>query len=488
MKVSADVCHARRTQGEERGLEFGDYIRVVRKRWMLIVVAVLAGVAVGAVVSILTTARYEAKTLSFVSVQNSGTIQDFAQGATYTQNIIQSFVDAIRSPAVLDEVVADPNLGLDETASELAHDVDATVSRDSVNIEITVTRNDPAQAAAIADAVTASFRKQASELTRPGAGAASPVVVTILTPAEVPAKPVVPDTKLNLAVGVFIGLAVGLALALLIDRLDTRIRNEQDVSNVTDVPTLGGIVFDEQASKRPLIVHSLPSSPRSEAFRSLRTNLQFLDVEGGPRSFVVTSSVSGEGKSTTTANLAIAIAQSEARVLVIDGDLRDPSIATLFGIEGAVGLTDVLIGRAEASEAMQTWGLTNLTILPAGSVPPNPSELLGSEALRKLLLAAEQEFDFVLIDSPPLLPVTDAALLAKHVRGSLVIVAAGKTHRGQLTGALDALRNVDAHVAGLIITMLPTKGPEAYGYGRYGYGAQGYGREHPAAKASETPE
>lgn len=456
-------------------MEFRDYVRVVRKRWMLVVVLVLAGTAVGAVLTVLTPARYEAKTLSFVSVQSSGTIQDFAQGTTYTQNIIQSFVDAIRSPAVLNAVVADPNLQLNETASDLADDVTATVGRNSVNIEIAVTRNDPAQAAAIADAVTASFRKQASELTRPSAGAPSPVVVTTLTPAEVPKKPVVPDTKLNLALSTLMGLGVGLACALIIDRLDTRIRSEQDVRNFTDAPTLGGILFDELAAQRPLIVQSLPSSPRSEAFRSLRTNLQFLDIEDGPRSFVVTSSMPGEGKSTTTANLAIAIAQSEARVLVIDADLRDPSIADLFGIEGAVGLTDVLIGRVDAIDAMQPWGLENLTILPAGSVPPNPSELLGSEALLNLLHTVEKDYDVVLLDTPPLLPVTDAALLAKHVRGALVIVAAGKTHRGQLQGAFDNLRNVDAHIAGMVFTMLPTKGPDAHRYGSNTYGAYGYG-------------
>ncbi|MBO9578333.1 MAG: polysaccharide biosynthesis tyrosine autokinase [Microbacteriaceae bacterium] len=456
-------------------MELRDYIRVLRKRWVLVVALTLVGVAAAAVASLLMTPKYQARTLSFVSVQNGGSITEFAQGTTFAQTIIRSFPAAVSSPTVLDAVVDDPELGLDETATELADSVSASAVLNSVNLEITVTRADPVEAANIANAVTASFRTQASELTRPAEGEASPVVVTILTPAEVPTEPISPNTKLNLALGVLLGLVVGLAIALLIEVLDTRIRGEHHVRQLTQSPILGGIAFDKFAPKRPLIVQTEPRSPRAEAFRSLRTNLQFLDVEGGPRSFVVTSSVPAEGKSTTSANLAIVMAQSGARVLLIDGDLRSPSVAEMFGIEGAVGLSDVLIARVRLQDATQLWGLKNLAILPAGAMPPNPSELLGSQAMVNLLRHVEQEYDIVLIDAPPLLPVTDSALLSKHVRGALVVVAAGKTHRGQVSGSLESLQNVGAHIAGIVLTMLPTRGPDAYGYGRYGYGAYGYG-------------
>ena len=455
-------------------MELRDYIRILRKRWLLIAVLALAGVAGAALASILMTPKYEARTLSFVSVQNGGTISEFAAGTTYAQNIIRSFTEAVPSPKVLDEVVNDPDLGLDETASELAESVQATAVLNTVNIEIVVTRPDPVEAANIANAVTASFRKQAAELTRPAEDAPSPVQVTILAPAEVPPGPVSPNVPLNLALGLLVGLALGLGIAILIEVLDTRIRGERHIREITDAPILGAITFDKNAPKRPLIVQAEPSSPRAEAFRSLRTNLQFLDVEGGPRSFVVTSSVAAEGKSTTTANLAIVMAQSGIRVLVIDADMRSPSIASIYGIEGAVGLSDVLIGRVKLPDAIQPWGMKTLSILPAGATPPNPSELLGSRAMVALLRAVEKEFDAVLIDAPPLLPVTDSALLAKHVRGAIVVVASGRTHRGQLHGAIESLRNIGAHVAGLVVTMLPTKGPDAYGYGRYGYG-YGYG-------------
>jgi succinoglycan biosynthesis transport protein ExoP len=199
-----------------------------------------------------------------------------------------------------------------------------------------------------------------------------------------------------------------------------------------------------------------------------------LEVESGGRSFVITSSIPSEGKTTTSANLAIALADSGAQVVIIDGDLRRPKLASYMGLEGAVGLTDVLISRTELADALQPWGRGNLVVLPAGTVPPNPSELLGSRAMASLIQTLEAEFDVVLIDLPPLLPVTDAALVSKLTRGALVVVAAGRTHKGELAGAIATLENVGANVAGVILTMLPTKGPDAYGYGRYGYGQYGY--------------
>jgi succinoglycan biosynthesis transport protein ExoP len=141
-----------------------------------------------------------------------------------------------------------------------------------------------------------------------------------------------------------------------------------------------------------------------------------------------------------------------------------------MGLEGAVGLTDILIGRAEIEDVIQPWGSGMLSILPAGQIPPNPSELLGSQGMARLLQDLEARYDVVLIDAPPLLPVTDAAILSKNAGGAIVVVAAGRTHRTQLKSAIANLTNVGADVLGLVITMLPTKGPDAYGYGHYGYG------------------
>jgi succinoglycan biosynthesis transport protein ExoP len=454
-------------------VELRDYLRVLRKRWVLILAMTLVGVAAAAGATILTTPKYEASTLVYIQVQSTGTVGELAQGSAFIQSQVKSFAEVVSTPRVLNSAIT--SLGLDESADQLAQSVVASAPIDTVNIEITVTRDSPQEAETIANAITASFREVVGEITTTtGTVPVSQVSVSVLRDATVPTKPISPNTFLNLALGLFIGLAIGLGLALLREVLDTRIRGERDVTAITTAPIIGGISFDPNAIDKPLIVQDNPHSVRSEAFRTLRTNLQFLEVESGAKSFVITSSLPSEGKTTTAANLAIALADSGAHVVLIDADLRRPKLAMYMGIEGAVGLTDLLISRADIADVLQPWGRGNLMVLPAGAIPPNPSELLGSRAMASLLHTLEAEFDVVIVDLPPLLPVTDAALVSKMTRGALVVVAAGKTHKGELAGAIAALENVGANVAGVILTMLPTKGPDAYGYGRYGYGGYGY--------------
>jgi succinoglycan biosynthesis transport protein ExoP len=467
-------------------VDLRDYIRILRKRWVAIIAIALIGLAASAGVTILTTPKYEASTLVYIQVQSSGTVGELAQGSTFIQSQMKSFAEVVRTPRVLEPAIK--SLGLEESSGQLAQSIVATAPLDSVNIEITVTRPSPSSAADIANAVTASFRQVVGEITAtPNVTSGSQVSVSVLTDATVPSQPISPSTLINLALGLVLGLAAGLGVAVIWELLDTRIRGERDVKQLTDAPIIGGITYDPNAVKRPLIVQDDPHSIRAEAFRTLRTNLQFLEVESGTKSFVVTSSIPSEGKTTTAANLAIALSDSGAHVVLIDADLRRPKIASYMGIDGAVGLTDVLISRVELGDALQPWGRGDLAVLPAGTIPPNPSELLGSRAMAALIRSLEADFDVVILDLPPLLPVTDAALVSKMTRGALLVVAAGRTHRGELAGAVAALDNVGASVAGIILTMLPTKGPDAYGYGRYGYGAYGYRRDDPAEVEPREP-
>jgi non-specific protein-tyrosine kinase len=178
-----------------------------------------------------------------------------------------------------------------------------------------------------------------------------------------------------------------------------------------------------------------------------------------------------EGKSTTACNLAIAMAQTGVRVCLVEGDLRRPRIADYLGVESAVGMTDVLIGRVPLEDALQSWGGGMLEVLPSGPLPPNPSELLSSRGMDELMRSLEERFDLVLVDAPPLLPVTDGAILSTLTDGAVLCVRARSTRKDQLEQAVGALRAVDAKILGVVLTMVPAKGPDAYqGYG-YGYGS-----------------
>jgi capsular exopolysaccharide synthesis family protein len=197
----------------------------------------------------------------------------------------------------------------------------------------------------------------------------------------------------------------------------------------------------------------------------LRTNLQFIDIADRPKSLVISSSIPSEGKSTIAINLAVSLADTGARVILADADLRRPSIAEYLGIEGRVGLTTVLIGRAEVEDVVQPLGTTSLDLLPAGQIPPNPSELLGSTAMADLLERLTASYDMVLLDSPPLLPVTDAVVLSNLAGGALVVVGADRIHRPQLQQSLESLETAGAHVFGIVMNKISSREAAAYGYG-----------------------
>lgn len=452
-------------------MELRDYLRVLRKNWLILVAMVIIGLTGGTALALTTTPMYSTSTKLYVSVRTEGAATgELVQGTTFARQMVTSYVDVIGTALVLEPVIDE--LKLDTTVSELAQRISADAPQNTVNINISVRDADPKVAVKIADTTADSFRNAVQNTLEKPASAEgiSPVQVWVTQPAELPEGPSSPNIPLYVLLGAFLGLIAGIAIAALRTVLDTRVHTTHDIEQVTSYPVLGGIANDPEARSRPLIVHADPRSPRAESFRSLRTNLQFLDISDGPRTFVVSSAGPGEGKSTTTANLAIALSETGARVALLDGDLRLPRVADYMGIEGSVGMTDVLIGRVEVADALQKWGDRNLYVLTSGRVPPNPTELLGSAAMDNLITQLGEYFDFVLIDAPPILLVTDAALLSKKTRGMIMVAASGKVRKPQLTAAIRALETAGGKLLGLVATMLPTRGPDAYGYGSYVYG------------------
>ncbi|HET9873720.1 MAG TPA: polysaccharide biosynthesis tyrosine autokinase, partial [Propionibacteriaceae bacterium] len=331
-------------------------------------------------------------------------------------------------------------------------------------LEIAATHTNREQAAGIANAIGKQLTTVAADLVPQRPDGSESVRATILAPAQIPLEASSPRVPRNLALGLALGLLLGAGVALLRHILDTKIRNDQDVHAVTDSAVLGVIPFDAGAPSHPVVMHDDALGARSEAVRRLRTNLQFVDVAERSKSIVITSSIPGEGKSTTALNLAVSLADAGLKVILVDADLRRPSVAEYLGLEGSVGLTTVLIGRAEIGDVVQPWQQTSLDILPAGQVPPNPSELLGSKAMGALLQSLTETYDMVLLDSPPLLPVTDAAVLSKFAGGTLVVVGADRIHRPQLRDALESLTTVGANVQGLVLNKAARRDTTAYVY------------------------
>lgn len=461
-------------------MEIRDYLLILRRSWSLVLALTLVGLLGAGAASVLIQPTYKSDTQLFVAIQNSGSVQELAQGNTFSQARVQSYVKTVTTPTVLQPVI--DSLGLQVTSSELASKISATTDLNTVLITVSVSDKSPAQAAAIAQAVAESLIKAVDNLERPKAGGTSPVRLSVITPAATPTAPAAPNTKLNLALGVLIGLAVGIGGAFLRASLDSRVRGETDVRRITNASILGGIAFDPEAPKRPLVTQMATQSPRAESFRQIRTNLQFAHVSHERKTVLVTSSVPGEGKSTMATNLAISLAQSGQSVALIDADLRRPMVGEYLGLERNAGLTTALVGHADLDDLLQLWGDDGLYVLTSGQIPPNPSELLGSEAMKILISRLEQTFDAVVIDAPPLLPVTDAAVLAQHVGGVVLVVGSQKLRHKDLEQSLAALAMVEADILGIVINRVPTKGPDAYSYSYYSYtqeepkGSAGRGR------------
>lgn len=438
----------------------------------------LASLAIAGGVTMLMTQRYTATTRLFFAVAGTGSATDLAQGSSFAERQMTSYAEVARSPLVLNPVIRD--LGLDMTADVLDNRITATVPTDTVILELAVIDENAAQSAAIANAVGAKVSEVASRLSPDRADGSQAVLATTLAPAAVPVAASTPNIPRNLALGLVVGLLLGFGVALLRQVLDTKVRSEQDVRAATDSSILGVIAFDDKVPTHPVILRDDPHSPPAEAIRRLRTNLQFIDVAERSRSIVISSSVSGEGKTTTAINLAVSLADAGSRVLLIDADLRRPSIADYLGLEGRAGLTTVLIGKATEADVVQPWGDSSLDVLPAGQVPPNPSELLGSKAMQALLDRVTSTYDIVLIDSPPLLPVTDAAVLGRQVGGLLVIAGVDVIHRPQLKETMNLLDTAGCHVLGVVVNKIARRDVGAYVY-EHGY----YGSSFPVEETEE---
>ncbi|NHW47392.1 polysaccharide biosynthesis tyrosine autokinase [Paenarthrobacter sp. MSM-2-10-13] len=443
-------------------MDLHEYIRILRRNWMIIISVGLVGLLVGGGASLLSKPTYTAETQLFVAIQSSGSVQELQQGNTFIQARVQSYVRTVQSPKVLQPAI--DVLGLSMAPEQLAPRVKATADPNTVLITISVTDNSAVQAAAIAQAVADSLITTVAWLEKPQTGGNSPVNLSVIAPAKAPSAPSAPNVRMNLLLGLSSGLLLGLAIAIVRAKTDNRIRGEADLRALTGTALLGGISFDQDAVKKPLLTQAPLQSRRAETFRQLRTNLQFANVAGHARTVMVTSSLPGEGKSTTATNLAIAMAQAGHSVCIVDADLRRPMVSEYLGLDRNAGLTTALLGAADLNDLLQPWGEENLYVLASGQIPPNPSELLGSADMKQLLNRLSDTFDTVIIDTPPVLPVTDATVLAQHVDGVIVVVGAHSTRRHDLERSLAALELVDTKILGIVLNQLPSKGADAYSY------------------------
>ena len=316
--------------------------------------------------------------------------------------------------------------------------------------------------------------------------------ISVVDEAKVPAWPHKPNLRLNALLALVLGLLGGVGLAFLFEHLDDTFRRPEELEKLLGLPVLGVIpkTRQERGDSRPmaLVGHDDPRSVFAEAYRSVRTALQFSTASGVPRLLTVTSAMAGEGKTTTALSLAIQFAQAGKQTLLIEADLRKPSLHRILNLDNQVGLTNYLAGGgAQPVDIAKPTHIANLFAVPSGPLPPNPVDLLSSARMVELLSLAAGKFDQVILDSPPLLGLADALIIGNLCEGTLLTVEMGNTPRGYALGALKRLRGARVHMLGAILTKLEARAG-AYGYYRsYYYYHTGYYGEAAAPDAKKLP-
>lgn len=425
-----------------------DFTRILRTRWKIICGILVVAIAGAVAYLLLATPQYVAYTRLFVSTTSDGTNTQTNDGGLFAQRRVLSYTQLLQGGLLAQRTI--DKLGLDMTSEQLQKEVTAVAPTDTVLIDVTVQDPSPTRARDIANTLCDEFVVMAAALETPDLGARPNAQVVVQQRAGVPEHPVSPKKARILAVAAVVGLLLGLLAALIRDRLDPAIRRPESVEDITGVGVIGEIPLRGGRGAQSVVAVEQDDPTAADAFRELRTNLQSLEVAPGPRMLLVASSVAGEGRTSVAVNLAVALGEAGHSVVVVDADLRQPTVAASLDITGSVGLSTILTGAAELSDALQETQHSGVTALPAGDVTVNPTEILGTQRARTVFAELGERFDYVVVDSPPG-TVKDAAMVGAYMEGVLLVVRYGSSSRKQLAGTVAALTRAGAPLTGAVV-------------------------------------
>lgn len=444
---------------------FSNLIAGWSRNWWVIVTSALVLGLLAFAVSVFQSPVYKATATLYVTAgSGESNAQSAYQGSLASQQKVASYARLVTSEAVLSAALG--GLASDVSIDQARKSVYAETVPQTVLLNVTAEDENPATAARVANGVSNSMVSYVKSLERPDGSDQSLAKLTVVTPAAVPSEPSSPNVLRNSILGMLAGAVLGVGLAFGRMRLDDQVRLVTDLEG-EGRPAVMGVVPNADLLDAEVIDHSDPGAHASlEAYRKIRTNLTFANVDSPPRLILVTSAIQSEGKTTTAIGIATALVESGNRVLLMDADLRRPTVASRFGLNRDVGLTDFLRGEGEIHDYVQAAASGGPFVLGAGGTPPNPAELLGSERFRAGTKQLVEMFDYVIVDSAPVLPVADAAVLSGGVDGVLFVSRVGRVSKGEVALAFDELRKVGANVLGSVLN-----GAGSIGSGYYYYGS-----------------
>lgn len=440
-----------------------DFMRIVRKNAALLIVMVLAGGIGGVGVFMMLPDEYTSQTELFVSTVEASNPDQKQIASAFVQERLRTYVDLADSRLVLEPVIRD--LGLKLSPEKLAEFVSASSDHGTVLLTISGTSTTPGGAARLSEAVANNLTTTITDLESRHGKAQSGIRLAVANDASVPTATSGPVRWVCAAIGALLGAALGIAIALFRSAVDSKVRDIADVREVTSAPILASVPVRSESETRPEVTATDQDSPYAEAIRRMRTNLRFARVEDSNNVIVVTSSVPAEGKTSTSVQLAISLAQSGQRVALVDVDLRQPAVADKLGLENSAGLTTALVGAADVHDLLQPWGQDELYVLTAGERVSNPVELIDSRSMSALMTVLRNDFDTVILDCPPVLPVADGLLLAKTAGRIIHVIAVNEISHNELEEALKDLSVVDTPIS-LVINKVPLGHADLTGYSK----------------------
>ncbi|MBA4022766.1 MAG: protein tyrosine kinase [Gordonia sp.] len=444
-----------------------EFLRSLRRGWLVVaIVTALCGLLAFGYCALQNPVYKATATLYVTSGTSDSSLSAVSanQGMLASQQRVQSYTKLVRSDAVVERAVEDANL--DMSVAEAKSAVAASTTSSTVLLNVSAQSEQRGDAELLANAVAESLSKYITTLETPSGGGSPLAKLTIISPANASSDPVSPQTTRTVGLALVAGLLLGVLGVVGWARYSNKVEGENSIAHVTNAPVLAAVPSDDLLKKQGLIDFGSGATLAAEAYRKLRTNLSFTSVDNPSRRLIVTSALAAEGKTTTAMNLAAAIAETGKRVVLVDADLRRPQVDHRTGGLGDVGLTNYLKGDGSMADLLQPSEVKGLQILASGPQPPNPAELLGSKKAGQGIENLSAMFDFVIIDSPPLLPVTDAAVLAQWADGVILVARANQSRIPDVAAAIEQLEAVQATLVGVVLTDLPTRGG-AYKYGYY---------------------
>lgn len=436
------------------------FLRVFRRHWVAVLLAAVLGFTLAFGWVSTKPKVYQSASRLFVTAPKSET--SLSQGGIYAIDRAAAYAALVKGYDFTSAAIKTENL--DMTPAELSGRIWAAVEVNTPVITIAATAPTAAEAQRLTEQMADALVAYVPKLETPSTSSLSktPMKVSVVDDAFLPTAPIAPGVKKYVAVGLLMGLVLGSGYAVLRELLDDRLSSMEDINQAAgrEVALLGVVPRDRKIARLPIADQLKESQRLAEELRMLRTNVTYLDPHAEHRCYVVTSSVPGEGRTSTVVNLAFSMASTGRKVLLIDADLRGGRVGTALGLTSSVGLSDILIGEKTFADAVRHRA--DLDVLPAGPTPPNPTELLGSAAMEQLLTQASTDYDIVLIDGTPLLSFTESAVLAATCQGTILVVRYRWTRVEEFARALARLTTTEARLCGVVVTRTPRKGFENF--------------------------